>query len=287
MTKRVFVVAGSSTETNLALVSAFGRLGVESALLRPEQARRRVRGGDVLLGRVDVLPSLEGVEACLWELRRLERFGVRVLNGVGALLASHDKLATALRLGRAGLPHPRTVHLDGGRPSPQLELPVVLKPRFGSWGRDVVLCESRAAVEREIDRLARLPWFRRHGALAQELVPPAGHDLRVIVAGGEVVGAIERRSAPGEWRTNVALGATRHAVMPPPEACSLAVAAAAAVGGDLVGVDLLPSETGWVVLELNGAVDFTSDYSLAGRDAFDEAARALIAERQPAALAAG
>ncbi|MCC6222097.1 MAG: hypothetical protein IT201_01235 [Thermoleophilia bacterium] len=282
---RLFVVAGHTTETNVALVSAFGRLGVESALLRPEQARRHIRRGDVLLGRVDVLPSLEGVEACLWELRRLERYGVRVLNGVGALLASHDKLATALRLGRAGLPHPRTVHLDGGRPSPGLEPPLVLKPRFGSWGRDVVRCESRAAVERELDRLAHQRWFRRHGVLAQELVPPAGRDLRLIVAGGEVVGAIERRSAPGEWRTNVALGATRHPVTPPPDARAAAIAAAGAVGGDLVGVDLLPSRAGWVVLELNGAVDFTADYSLDGYNVFDAAARALTADRGAAALA--
>lgn len=282
--KRLFVVAGNRTDTNAALVSAFGRAGVESSLLRPEQARGQVRPGDVLLGRVDVLPSLEGVETCLWELRRLERFGARVINGVGALLASHDKLQTALRLGRAGLPHPRTVHLDGKKPLPLLEPPIVLKPRFGSWGRDVVLCESPEAVERELGALARRRWFRRHGVLAQELVRPAGFDLRLIVAGGDVVGAIERRSAPGEWRTNVALGATRHQVMPSPDARATAIAAAAAVGADLVGVDLLPSDAGWVVLELNGAVDFTSDYSLEGRDVFDEVARALTRERQPAAL---
>ena len=76
-----YVLAGRPTETNVALVSAIRRLGVESTLLRPEQARRRVRAGDVALGRVDVLPTLDGVEACLWERRRLERHGVRVLNG--------------------------------------------------------------------------------------------------------------------------------------------------------------------------------------------------------------
>ena len=70
-----------------------------------------------------------------------------------------------------------------------------------------------------------------------------------------------------------------------PDARATAIAAAAAVGADLVGVDLLPSDAGWVVLELNGAVDFTTDYSLEGRDVFDEVARALTRERQPAALA--
>jgi glutathione synthase/RimK-type ligase-like ATP-grasp enzyme len=72
-----------------------------------------------------------------------------------------------------------------------------------------------------------------------------------------------RRAAPGEWRTNVALGGKRVRVRPPEEARALALAAAAAVGGDLVGVDLLPlADGGWTVIEVNGAVEFTSAYSL-------------------------
>jgi ribosomal protein S6--L-glutamate ligase len=114
----------------------------------------------------------------------------------------------------------------------------------------------------------------------QELVPPCGHDLRLIVARGEVVGAIERVAAPGEWRTNVAQGGTRRPIDPPPDARALALAAAQAVGGDLVGVDLLPTESGYTVLELNGAVDFTFEYSLGGRDVFDEVARILVLEEQ-------
>ena len=106
-------------------------------------------------------------------------------------------------------------------------------------------------------------------ALAQELIPPRGRDLRLLVAGGEVVGAIERVAQAGEWRTNVALGGERRAVRPPEDACRLAVRAAAAIGADLVGVDLLPDgEGGYVVLELNGAADFTQDYSLDGADVF-------------------
>ena len=283
--KRLFVVAGNRTDTNAALVSAFGRAGVESSLLRPEQVRDQVRPGDVLLGRVDVLPSLEGVETCLWELRRLERFGARVINGVGALLASHDKLQTALRLGRAGLPHPKTVHLDGKKPLPLLEPPIVLKPRFGSWGRDVVLCESPEAVERELGTLARRRWFRRHGVLAQEACgPPAsicGSSSRATrssarssdaprPASGGRTSRSARRAA--RWCRHPKPVRPRSRQPPPSEPTSSAF-------------NLLPSDTGWVVLELNGAVNFTSDYSLEGRDVFDEVARALTRERQPAALA--
>jgi glutathione synthase/RimK-type ligase-like ATP-grasp enzyme len=147
-----------------------------------------------------------------------------------------------------------------------------VKPRFGSWGKDIVRCDDPASLRGHVRELERRAWFRAHGAIVQELVPPQGADLRVVVAGGAVVGAIERVAARGEWRTNVALGARRRPVEPPSFACMLAVEAAAASGADPVGVDLLPDgEGGWVVLELNGAVELTHEYSL-DRDPFVTAA---------------
>jgi len=280
-----FIAARTPTSTNLSLLSACEQLGVDGALLPPEEIAERVRRGDAVLARLDVMPSLDGVEPGLLELRRLQHRRVRILNRPLALLTAHDKLATALRLARSGVPHPKTAHVDGGKPLPELELPVVVKPRFGSWGRDVIRCESRAAFVRAVRRLRRRKWFQEQGALVQELVPPRGFDLRLLVAGGEVVGAIERRAARGEWRTNVSLGGARHRVVPPPEACAQAVAAAAAVGADLVGVDLLPSPSGGhVVLELNGAVDFTSEYSLDGRDVFTDAVGALALDHVESCL---
>jgi glutathione synthase/RimK-type ligase-like ATP-grasp enzyme len=75
----------------------------------------------------------------------------------------------------------------------------------------------------------------------------------------------------------VPLGARREPIAPPTGACAIAIAAAAAIGGDLVGVDLLPADVGtWVVLEVNGAVDFTSAYSL-GDDVFAAACAAFAA----------
>jgi glutathione synthase/RimK-type ligase-like ATP-grasp enzyme len=121
----------------------------------------------------------------------------------------------------------------------------------------------------------RRRWFRRHGVLVQELLPTHGRDLRLLVARGEVVGAGERIAAPGEWRTNVSLGGSKRAVDPPSRARELATAAAAAVAGDLVGVDLLPLDSGdYAVLELNGAVDFDDRYALGG-DLYLRTAQAL------------
>lgn len=270
------VVAGRLTPPNVRLLEAARALGAEARLLPPELAERRVRPYETVLGRVDVRPGLDGVEPGLESLRSLERAGREVLNRADALLAAHDKLQTATRLLRAGLPHPWTVHVPAGEAPPAVDTPVVLKPRFGSWGADVVRCDTQRELRRELARLSGRPWFRAHGVLVQELLPPPGADLRILVACGEVVGAISRRAAPGEWRTNVALGATRVPTVPSPDARRLPAAAAAAIGADLVGVDLLPTHGGYVVLELNGCVDFTEDYSLPGGDVFADAVEPIV-----------
>jgi RimK family alpha-L-glutamate ligase len=285
------IVTQRATETNLALASAAPR-GTSFRLLAPEQAVSQLQDGDAALGRLDVLPTLDGVDDGLWALGSLAARGIRTLNRAGALLAAHDKLLTARLLLRAGLPHPRTRLLSpdvgvyarsesapadsdlaqSGGPLPELRLPVVVKPRFGSWGKDVVRCDDADGLRRRLRELEQRRWFRAHGALVQELVPPQGSDLRIVVAGGSIVGAIERVAAAGEWRTNIALGGRRRPVDPPPFACMLALEAAAASGAELIGVDMLPDgEGGWVVLELNGAVEFTREYAL-DRDPFVAAA---------------
>jgi RimK family alpha-L-glutamate ligase len=260
---RFALIAQKPTATTLAL-TAPRLVGVESAWFPPVRAMVELGPGDVALGRLDVDGELVGVEPGLAMLGQLELQGVRVLNGARTLRSAHDKLLTATALGRAGVRHPRTGHLVAGAPLPQLELPVVLKPRFGSWGRDVVLCRTLKELADSIEALRQRPWFTATGALVQELVPPRGHDLRLVVAADRVLGAVHRVAQPGEWRTNVALGARRVPVVPPRDARELALAAAAAVGGGLVGVDLMEDDEGFVVIEVNGAPEFTQEYSLGG-----------------------
>ena len=274
----VWLVSGRPNATNELLVGALHERGLRAELMRPAHLPGLVRSDDTVLGRLDVRPTLDGVEDGLWELRRVEEAGTRILNPAPSLLACHDKLQTAIRLARAGVPHPRTLHADdtwtgGGG----LSFPVVVKPRFGSWGRDIALCRTERQLRRRLKRLRGRAWFREQGALVQELVPPRGYDLRLLIAGAEVVGAIQRIAARGEWRTNIALGGHRRPVVPSAEAAALARAAAAAVRGDLVGVDLLPlPEGGHVVIEVNGAADFTRDYSLGSEDVFEAVARRLV-----------
>ena len=268
------IVAQRRTATNTALAAAVPR-GVDARILLPEQAVSLLQPGAVALGRLDVVDGLDGVEDGLWALGSLAARGVTVLNRAGALLAAHDKLLTAKVLRQAGLPHPRTKVVHPGGHVPDWEGPVVVKPRFGSWGRDVELCKDEISFRRHLRSLEQRLWFQQHGALLQELVPPAGADLRILVAAGVAVGAISRRAAPGEWRTNIALGGMRVPVEPPAAALQLAVRAADAAGADFIGVDLLPDgEGGHTVLELNGAVDFTREYRL-DRDPFVAAAAEL------------
>jgi [lysine-biosynthesis-protein LysW]--L-2-aminoadipate ligase len=237
---RVAIVTHHATETNLELAAWW-----PATLLTPADAVQVLRADDVALARLDVLPSLEGVEEGLSALVALARRGVHVLNPPTAVLAAHDKLLTARALRAAGLPHPWTRRIHPGEPPPELDLPVVVKPRFGRRGEDVSLCRTPEELDSALERLSFRPWFRTDGALAQELVPRLGRELRVLVAGRRVVGAVTRVDA--------------EPVVAPPAACRLACAAADAVGTDLAAVDLLPTGPGcFCVLELDVAAELHS-----------------------------
>jgi len=287
--RRICLLGSATNTTNTDLVRSWRGLGFDAVLLSPLERQPRLEPGTVALGRLDVLPSLDGVEPGLLALFLLERGGVRVLNRASALIVVHDKLLTARRLAFAGLPHPRTAAWRGDR-EPPLKPPLVLKPRFGSWGRDVFRCRDEAEVTEALRAARDRPWFVRHGALLQELMPLSTSDLRLVVAGGAVVGAGRRVATRGEWRTNVSLGGRLLPARPSPAAQSIAIAAATAVGADLVGVDLLPlGRDEYVVIELNGAVEFDERYSLTERGIHLDIAGALglLPDRDPCPCGCG
>jgi RimK family alpha-L-glutamate ligase len=273
---RFALIACRPTPTNEAIAAAAPAEGRWESMT-PHEALELQRPGDVALGRLDVLPTLDGMDDGLWALGTLAARGVLVLNEPAALMAAHDKLLTARLLRRNDIAHPHTWHVRNGRPPRRWPRPVVLKPRFGSWGLEVHRCDDPAALDAALAGVRNSDWYRRHGALVQELVPPQGYDLRVLVAGERVVGSAFRVAAPGEWRTNISLGGVRRSVSEPPrEAAALALEAARATGAALVGVDLLPDgRGGWFVAELNGAVEFTHEYA-PWHDVFAETAAALV-----------
>jgi RimK family alpha-L-glutamate ligase len=261
-------ILGSPSRTSDQLVLGWRALGVDASVLWPAQAIGELQPGDVAITRLDVLPTLDGVEPGLELVPHLETHGVRVLNRVPALLGTHDKLLTSELLEAAGVPHPRTVHVAPGAPVSDVPFPCVVKPRFGSWGQDVFRCGTREELDAVLDGVADRSWWRRHGALVQELVPNEGRDIRVVVAGGRAVAGACRVAAPGEWRTNVTLGGHTEPTRITPAMKEAAATAARAIGIDFTGVDLLPVEGRFLVLELNGAVDFDERYTLPGIDPF-------------------
>jgi RimK family alpha-L-glutamate ligase len=276
----ITALVGTPSKTNLLLAYTWRELGVDARVLTPDEACEELGVGDVALFRLDVLPGLDGMEPGLEHAAHLEGAGVRVLNRPDALLATHDKLLTTEWLVAAGLPHPWTVHLEPGTAVPDIPYPCVVKPRFGSWGQDVYLCRSEDDLPAVLDAVSRRPWWSRHGALVQQLVGIERRDVRVVVAGSRAIAGAQRTAAEGEWRTNVTLGGSVTKAEVSEDAEELALEAARAIGIDFAGVDLLPLNGGWVVLELNGAVDFDRRYALHGVDPFAAALEGLgIVER--------
>jgi RimK family alpha-L-glutamate ligase len=222
-------------------------MGRASGVENSGQALREARA---VIARIIPGGSLEQIIYRVDTLHRLEEDGVRVMNTARAIERTVDKAWTSALLERAGLPTPETVaceRADDAFAAFRAMGDVVVKPIFGSMG----LGMSRVSDEDMAWRVFRVVETVRGVYYLQRYIPHGGRDIRAFVIGGRVLGAIER-SAPG-WRTNFSRGGTVAPFTLPPDWADLAVRAAAAVGAEYAGVDLLPAEDGTVyVLEVNG-----------------------------------
>jgi len=191
----------------------------------------------------------------------LEARGVPVVNRAEVIAVCGDKLRTSLELSRLGLPAPRTsLALT---PEAALEAmeefgyPLVVKPLTGSWGRLAALVRDRAEAEIVMEHRAALPSPQQHIIYLQEYVENPGRDIRVLTAGDTAVAASYRYADPaGGWRTNAARSGRSEPCPLSPELTGLALAAAKAVGGGVLGVDLIEGPAGLSVLEVNHTVEF-------------------------------
>ena len=207
---------------------------------------------DAVLARIIPSGSLEQIIYRVNTLHWIERRGVTVMNPASVIERCVDKFYTTAIMRTAGLPVPETVVCEGTGDAIAAVRQfggAIIKPIFGSMGHGMVRVDNSDVAFRVVKALDQV------GAVfyVQRVVDHGGRDVRVFVVGGRVVAAIERRAASGEWRTNVSQGGTAHALALPPEWEALALQAAAAVGADYAGVDLLPSRDGGMfVLEVNG-----------------------------------
>jgi RimK family alpha-L-glutamate ligase len=210
--------------------------------------------------------SLEQVIFRMDALHVLAEQGVRCVNSPRAIERTIDKSWASAVLALAGLPTPPTIacerYEDAMQAFHQLGGDVVVKPLFGAMGNGIVRVEDRDVAHRVFRALE----LERTVYYVQRTVLSAGRrDLRVLVVAGEIAGAMERVS--DSWRANVARGARPQGVALGVSERELAVAAAAAVGADVAGVDLLVGPDGSVVvLEVNGIPGWQALQSVCQRD---------------------
>ncbi len=211
---------------------------------------------DAVLARIIPSGSLEQIIFRVDTLHWIEEHGVPVMNSPRAIERAVDKFYTTALLQEAGLPTPDTIvceGLDDAMAAIRAMLDtgagdVIIKPIFGSMGHGLVRVSDPDVAFRVLRSLGQV----RTVFYLQRAIDHGGRDVRAFVVGGRVIGAIERWAADGDWRTNVARGGSVRPFTLPPEWEPLAIGAAAAVGAEYAGVDLLYSREGTVyVLEVN------------------------------------
>jgi RimK family alpha-L-glutamate ligase len=226
-----------------------------------------LRAATAILARIIPNGSLEQIIHRVDTLHRLEEDGVRVMNSARAIERSVDKAWASSILQRAGLPTPETVvceQIDDAFAAFRTLGDVVVKPLFGSMGLGMV----RVSDEEMAFRVFRAIEQVRGVFYLQRFVPHDGRDIRAFVVGGRVIGAIAR-SAEG-WRTNVSRGGRAESIELPAEWQAMALKAAAAIGAEYAGVDLLPAKDGTVyLLEVNGIPGWRGLHDATGVDVAD------------------
>ncbi len=263
-------------EEKLLAAALEARAGVECVLLDDRELSfdpaQAAADYDAVLARS--VSSSRNVAA-----RRLfEAAGVRCFNPASVGAVCNDKLETSLALLRAGVAHPdlRIAFTEESALEAMEEMgyPVVLKPIVGSWGRLIARATDSDSARSLLEHKAALPGFQHHIFYIQRYVEKHGRDIRSFVAGDRCIAAIVRTSS--DWRTNTARGAVAANYPVSPELEAVSVAAARAVGGGILAVDLFESEDGFLVNEVNDTMEFKNSIEPTGVDIPDAVARYVV-----------
>jgi [lysine-biosynthesis-protein LysW]--L-2-aminoadipate ligase len=258
------------------------RVRVEEKLLFAELEKRRVAydridpravtldlDGDGIGDYDAVLVRCLSHTRAYYLTRWLEDLGVTVISPHNVVATCGDKMLTSAVLKAAGLPIPRTIVACSTQTAlsaiEQIGYPVVLKPLFGSWGRLLARVNDRDTAEAILEHKTTLGGYAHGVFYIQEYVKKPGRDIRSFVAGDETVAAIYRHSP--HWITNTARGGDASNCPITPEIDHLSRAAARAVGGGVVAVDILESSDGRMMLnEVNHTPEFRNSIAPTGVD---------------------
>ena len=201
-------------------------------------------------------------------VRQFEMMGTFCVNESVAISRSRDKLRSLQLLSRKGVGLPRTGFAS--KPDKIQDLirnvggaPLVIKLLEGTQGIGVVLAETNKAAESVIEAFMGL----KANILVQEFIEEAkGADIRCFVVGDKVVAAMKRQGKEGEFRSNLHRGGSSEVIRITPEERSTAVRAASVMGLNVAGVDLLRSNHGPVVMEVNSSPGLEGIESATGKD---------------------
>lgn len=229
---------------------------------------QKLEGYDAVIPRIGASITFYGCAV----LRQFEMMGVYPLNESVGITRSRDKLRSLQILARAGIGLPLTGFAHSTDDTEALikivnGAPLVVKLLQGTQGKGVVLAENNKAAESLIDAFRNLD----ANFLVQEFIKEAGGaDIRCLVIGDKVVASMVRQAKEGDFRSNLHRGGTASRVKLTPEERSTAVRAAKKMGLNVAGVDLLRSNHGPVVLEVNSSpglegIEKTTNVDVAGR----------------------
>ncbi len=224
-------------------------------------------GLDAVIPRIGASITAYGVAM----LRQLELMGITCLNTSAGIACSRDKLQALQRLAQAGLGLPRTGFAHRVEAVPALirqvgGAPLVVKVLEGTQGLGVALCDTHTSAESVLEAFLQ----QKVPVLAQEFIAEAeGRDLRCLVIGGQVVTAFQRQAQAGEFRSNLHRGGRASAVQLNDEEQRTAIAAVQALGLAVAGVDLLRSNRGPLVLEVNSSPGLEGAERVSGLDLAD------------------
>ena len=200
----------------------------------------------------------------------LEGLGAYVINPLKTAMLCGNKLFCHMELRNANVKTPKAITAFSEESAieglDKLGYPIVIKPTIGSWGRLIALLRDKDAAKAVIeDRQHMFPLY--HIYYFEEFVKRPPRDIRAIVVGETLVAAIYRHSGKDEWKTNMALGGRAELCPLTKELEDICVKASNAVGGKVVGVDLMESEEdGLVVHEVNNTTEFKNTVKVTGID---------------------
>jgi ribosomal protein S6--L-glutamate ligase len=226
--------------------------------------------GEAILGMDAVVPRI-GASVSFYGtavVRQFEMMGVYSVNESVAISRSRDKLRASQLLSREGIGLPVTGFANSPDDTDDLiriagGAPVVIKLLEGTQGVGVVLAETKKAAESVIEAFRGL----KANFMVQEFIKEAGGaDIRCFVVGGKVVAAMKRQGKEGEFRSNLHRGGSATLIKLTPEERSTAVRSAKVMGLNVAGVDLLRSNHGPVVMEVNSSPGLEGIEKATGRD---------------------